>query len=180
MYVADLDAITGNGDNFRIIQNLRHRHPALQLWVDAGIQDRDDYQRLQENELGVAVIGSETLRDTSLLQQIGTPLHDGTVLSLDFRGQTFLGPDGLDTTPGLWPRKLILMTLARVGGLQGPAMSRVKRTVDLAPEHRIYAAGGVRDAADLQQLQAAGASGVLLASALHSGRLDSPHLDAYR
>ena len=36
---------------------------------------------------------------------------------------------------------------------------------------RFYAAGGVRDKTDLEQLAAAGYVGVLVASALHNGRL---------
>ena len=52
-----------------------------------------------------------------------THLHsppDGFVLSLDFRGETFLGPQGLLDDAALWPHRVIVMTLARVGGGEGP------------------------------------------------------------
>ena len=39
------------------------------------------------------------------------------------------------------------------------------------PEAAIYAGGGVRDDEDLRALEAAGAAGALLATALHEGRI---------
>jgi uncharacterized protein related to proFAR isomerase len=41
----------------------------------------------------------------------------------------------------------------------------------VAPGKRIFAAGGVRDAADLDLLKRAGIAGALIASCLHDGRL---------
>lgn len=180
LYIADLDAITGAGDNFRTIRTLRSRHPGLELWVDAGIRHRDDYRRVRESELGVAVIGSETLRDRALLEEVADRHGGDAILSLDFRERAFLGPAGLESEPERWPQRLIVMGLARIGGSRGPAVSLVERTVGLAGGRAVFAAGGIRDNADLQRLQAVGARGVLLASALHSGRLDSSHLGAYR
>src|SRR5579885_2653506 len=43
---------------------------------------------------------------------------------------------------------------------------------------RIYAAGGLRDVSDFKLLQEARAEGILVASALHEGRLTSAHLAA--
>jgi phosphoribosylformimino-5-aminoimidazole carboxamide ribotide isomerase len=40
-----------------------------------------------------------------------------------------------------------------------------------SPATRLYGAGGIRDAADLEQARACGAQGWLVASALHDGRL---------
>lgn len=180
LYVADLDRITGAGDNFKTIRRLHCHHPEIQLWVDAGIRHRHDYHRLKESDFGVVVVGSETLHDKRLLEEIATRHAGDTVLSLDFRGRTFLGPPGLKASLELWPRRVILMALGRIGGTRGPALRLLTHTVSHAHDHIVFAAGGVRGNADLQRLQATGASGVLLASALHSRRLDSRHLDAYR
>ena len=40
----------------------------------------------------------------------------------------------------------------------------------------VYAAGGVRDAADLRALAAAGIAGALVASSLHNGRITAEDL----
>ncbi len=41
---------------------------------------------------------------------------------------------------------------------------------------RIYAAGGVRNRADIEALHAAGAAGVLIATALHAGTIKADDL----
>jgi uncharacterized protein related to proFAR isomerase len=46
----------------------------------------------------------------------------------------------------------------------------------VAPEKRIFAAGGVRDAADLGLLKRTGIAGALIASCLHHGRLRGPEI----
>ena len=66
--------------------------------------------------------------------------------------------------------------LARVGGTAGPDLRRLRGVRAQAPGRRVYAAGGVRGAKDLAELRAVGCAGVLLASALHDGRLGSGEL----
>ena len=63
------------------------------------------------------------------------------------------------------------MTLARVGSGEGPDLARLRPDHGENPGHRLYAAGGVRDLDDLKGLSDAGAAGVLVASALHDGRI---------
>src|SRR3569832_1698193 len=71
------------------------------------------------------------------------------------------------------------MTLARVGMDAGPDLARLTQLQRLNTACRMYAAGGVRQIDDLTALARAGAAGVLLASALHAGRLSRPELDAF-
>jgi phosphoribosylformimino-5-aminoimidazole carboxamide ribotide isomerase len=69
------------------------------------------------------------------------------------------------------------MTLARVGSGAGPDLERL-RTIRLAAARpAIFAAGGVRDASDLAELKRIGIAGVLVASALHDGRLQRSHIE---
>ena len=100
------------------------------------------------------------------------------VLSLDFRGEAFQGPAEILAEPALWPRRVIMMTLARVGSGAGPDLERLAAIRSIAQSREIYAAGGVRDAADLKALKAAGASGALIATALHERRIVRADLEA--
>jgi phosphoribosylformimino-5-aminoimidazole carboxamide ribotide isomerase len=93
------------------------------------------------------------------------------VLSLDFQGDAFLGPRQLLNDASLWPAEVIVMTLDRVGNSNGPALERLASIVSRAEGRRIYAAGGVRNAADIQALQRIGVVGALTTTALHSGTL---------
>jgi phosphoribosylformimino-5-aminoimidazole carboxamide ribotide isomerase len=93
------------------------------------------------------------------------------VLSLDFREERFLGPAGILESPDTWPSRVIVMNLVRVGGGAGPDFERLHAVRTIAGRREIYAAGGVRDRTDLIKLRSFGCAGVLVASALHDGRL---------
>ena len=113
LYVADLDAIQGNGDNFPALRRIRAEFPTLEMWIDNGAADLAALEALIDADLAIPVIGSESQRDSKLIAQ-----HRGSrriVLSLDFRGDAFLGPGEILAEPALWPRGVIVMTLARVG-----------------------------------------------------------------
>jgi phosphoribosylformimino-5-aminoimidazole carboxamide ribotide isomerase len=97
-------------------------------------------------------------------------------LSLDFREERFLGDRAMLEDARRWPQRVIVMTLARVGAGKGPDVSRLADIVSRAQGRRVYAAGGVRNAHDLDALEAAGAAGALVATALHEGRLTSDDL----
>ena len=176
LYVADLDAIQGAGDNLPALRRIRVEFPSLQMWVDNGAADPTALEALIAADLGAPVIGSESQRDSALIAQ-----HSGSrriVLSLDFRGDAFQGPGEILAEPALWPQRVIVMTLARVGSGAGPDLKRLAAIRSIAANREIYAAGGVRDAADLKALKAAGAAGALVATALHERRVVGADLEA--
>jgi phosphoribosylformimino-5-aminoimidazole carboxamide ribotide isomerase len=76
-----------------------------------------------------------------------------------------------------WPDALIVMTLARVGSGEGPDLDRVADIAARADGRLVYAAGGVRERSDIKALRRAGAAGVLVATALHRGKLKAGDLE---
>ena len=82
--------------------------------------------------------------------------------------------------PGGWPRDVIVMTLARVGSGAGPDLARLSEIQAKAPQRSIYAAGGVRDVADLAALSKLGVAGALVATSLHDGRLTGADIANFR
>jgi phosphoribosylformimino-5-aminoimidazole carboxamide ribotide isomerase len=170
IYLADLNAITGEGDHRAEIEELTRAFPDVEFWVDNGIGTpaaAEDWLRAFPGRL---VLGSESQRDLTVPAALRS--HPRVVLSLDFRGALFQGPPALLETPALWPEAVIVMTLARIGAGEGPDFARFRQVRALRPEGAWYAAGGVRNADDVRALHASGASGVLVATALHSGALD--------
>lgn len=176
LYIADLDAILKRGLHRPAILALAGRFPQLELWVDAGLGDVADAAALLALPGVRPVLGSESQADDRLL----TSLRDEPrlVLSLDLRGAERLDPAGLFDRPDLWPGDVIVMTLARVGAGQGPDLEALEGVMARAGRRRIWAAGGVRDASDLAALRTLGCAGVLLATALHDGRLGAAELQA--
>jgi phosphoribosylformimino-5-aminoimidazole carboxamide ribotide isomerase len=168
LYVADLDAIEGRGDNGAALRRLRAECDAS-LWVDNGIADAATATRWLDAGIGSLVLGSETQSDAGLIRSFAEV--DRVILSLDYRGDAFQGPREILDAPSAWPGKVIVMTLARVGSGAGPDLDRLAEVRRIAPGRRIYAAGGVRDVDDLGALARAGLAGALVATALHDGRL---------
>lgn len=173
-YIADLDAIEHTGDNDAAFALLQTEFPDLIFWVDNGVADLARARSWLAAGLGNLVLGSESQSDCSLLRSLS---QDGRIiLSLDYRGDAFLGPAALVSDPASWPSRIIAMMLARVGSANGPDMERLAAIRASVPNKLVYAAGGVRDAADLAALGRAGIAGALVATCLHNGRLTGAQL----
>jgi phosphoribosylformimino-5-aminoimidazole carboxamide ribotide isomerase len=179
LYLADLDGIGGGDPDRCTIARLTAAWPDVELWVDNGARSPEEALGLLAHERLAAVIGSETWREPERLGELVAAWSGRVVVSLDFRGDTFLGPAALLAQPQTWPDRVIVMTLARVGSGAGPDLERLKQVAALAgPDRQAHAAGGVRGPDDLLALSDAGAAGVLVASALHAGKIKAG--DLYR
>jgi HisA/HisF family protein len=176
-YIADLDAIEGRGSHGVLVAALARQHPGVEFWLDAGFATAAAARAAASPGL-VAVLGTETLASAVELAEAGRDAA-GCVLSLDYRGERFLGPAEAEAEAELWPDRVIVMTLSRVGSGTGPDLARLGEAVRRAGSRHIFAAGGVRDAQDLSRLAALGVAGALVATSLHDGRLDRASLAAF-
>ncbi|MGE3528711.1 MAG: HisA/HisF-related TIM barrel protein [Methyloceanibacter sp.] len=177
LYIADLDAITGCGSNFELVRGLDHALPGVALWVDAGFSGVDDCAFWLP--LGATlVIGSESLKSAGDWLEIKRAFGANLVLSLDFGAEGPRGPAALFADAGLWPDRVIVMNLGRVGTEAGPNIDGLAGLVARGQGRAIFAAGGVRDASDLAAIEAAGAGGALVATALHGGALTQKEIAA--
>lgn len=178
IYIADLDAIRSRSADERSLAALSSAFPETRFWIDPGIRNVDEARAwLIRHPRQDLVLGSETLQSLAPLEELE---KERLILSLDFRGETFLGPTTILDAPHLWPAQVIMMDLLRVGAGEGPDLERIAALRARAPEVGLFAAGGLCGARDLRRLAAAGASGVLVASALHDGRLAAADLDSIR
>jgi phosphoribosylformimino-5-aminoimidazole carboxamide ribotide isomerase len=176
LYVADLDAIERIGNNRDALTRLKSAFPGLALWVDGGIGDLPSATAWLAAGLGDLVLGSESQADAGLVGRLAD--HDHVVLSLDFRGDVFQGPPALAADAACWPQRVIAMTLGRVGSGSGPDLGRLHAVQAAAAGRRVFAAGGVRNGADLAALDRLGLAGALVASCLHDGALRGPDIAA--
>jgi phosphoribosylformimino-5-aminoimidazole carboxamide ribotide isomerase len=179
LYIADLDAIQARGNSVVSIRQIRQSFPALRLWVDNGLADPVACRDWLAQGLGDLVLGSEAQRDRAILHA----LSDGDarchlILSLDYKDDRFLGPPDLLSAASLWPDRIIVMTLSRVGSRGGPDLDLLRRWREDAPAKKIFAAGGVRGGEDLLALADCGTSGVLVATALHERRIGRAEIAA--
>ena len=174
IYVADLDAIERRGDHTTIIADLAAGYPGLEFWVDKGAESLDFTREWLAATQAHLVVGSESQTSRDLLRALRG--EQRAVLSLDFRGERFQGPPAILDDTDLWPDRVLVMTLARVGADAGPDLVRLRAIMARAGARRIYAAGGVRNPADLRACSEAGAAGALVATSLHNGALTAGSL----
>lgn len=184
LYVADLDALQGGAVQVAVLADLLQALPGITLWLDAGLADAAAGQALREQLAPYAsrivlVFGSESLRSREALERCfdrtggdaAAAGHPGAALSLDRRDGQRLDVAGCWDAVDLWPQRLIVMTLERVGSGAGPDLATLQDVRRLAPAAMVIGAGGIRNQEDLVQARAAGADAWLVASALHDLQL---------
>jgi HisA/HisF family protein len=176
LYVADLDGIEGRGCNADLPAALEAALPGVALWIDDGTRPGAAEERIAAADDVTPIIGSESIRGADDIAALRRLPRDRYVLSLDFRGEAFVGPAEVIGEPQHWPDRIIVMTLARVGANAGPDLQRIKEIIARSKGRRIYAAGGVRDRSDIEALHGIGAAGVLVATALHAGKIKAGDL----
>jgi len=180
LYVADLDALAGAPVD---VATLAALSAVAELWVDAGAATPERAADLARAGVARNVLGTESLQaggaDTA-----GEPdaaRAPRRILSIDLRDGRLISPlpelagrpplAAVPLATGLGVRELVVIDLARVGSDSGPPLRAVAELAAALPALAIYAGGGVRDDADLRALQSAGATGALVATALHEGRI---------
>lgn len=181
-YVADLDAIAGNTPAWRDYEAIASAR--WKLWIDAGAATLSRAAELaaQPYCAGV-VVGLESLAAgdelAAIVEQLGS---QRVIFSLDLKHGAPL------TKVAAWQAatpleialmaaqqgiaRMIVLDLAAVGTGSGPQTLTLARELKAAlPQVELIGGGGVRDSADLQRFADAGYAAVLVASALHDGRL---------
>lgn len=177
LYVADLDAISGEGENSFSIGALARE---ARVMVDAGVSEPERARALLDLGARRVVVGTETLTGPDALDRLLAELPEGiVVLSTDLRDGRALSPHpGLAGLPALDAvarvhraglREAIVLDLARVGSGAGPDVGLIGEIHAAFPDLELLAGGGVRDVEDLRALGDAGAAGALVATALHRG-----------
>jgi len=184
LYVADLDGILHHRANDVAVRQLID--DGFSLLVDAGTRDIAEAQRMNESGAEL-VIGLESTSCPEQVAQLASVCEAAT-FSLDLQNGVPLlseGETGWRDNPreivrqvvGCGISRLIVLDLADVG-MRGGARTGALCEAILAefPQLIVTCGGGVRGIDDLHVWQSLGASQVLVASALHDGRLSAAEL----
>jgi phosphoribosylformimino-5-aminoimidazole carboxamide ribotide isomerase len=191
VYVADLDAIQHGRPNVAAWQQIAAA--GLNLWLDAGIGTAAAAWRVLE-QLALAeiearpIVGLESLQSEVEFGEIAELCGpQPPIFSLDLKaGQPLVrNPDWQGLQPleiaqmalAWGVANLIVLDLADVGTGGGTRTIELCRQIrELGWPGQLIAGGGVRGVVDLQALTRFGCDAVLVASALHDGRLTPTQL----
>lgn len=178
IYIADLNAINGSGNHESTIPALVEQHTPVEFWVDRGIRDRQEIERLRHPGQR-HVIGSETGISMETFSTVREQYPE-IILSLDFLHGRLKGDKNLMHRPDAWPGTVIIMELDRVGSGGGPDRDRLASIKKAAAGRSLFAAGGIRNGKDLDVINRSGIDGALIASALHRGTVTREDLHQFR
>lgn len=179
IYVADLDGIQHGRPQWDVLAGLLTEGPPCA--VDAGVSSIAEALELKGLGVSQIVIGGETLPALDRLGEIVEAIGpESLVFSLDLLQGDPLGDAMQGHSPRdlvrlahrLGVRQMIVLDLASVGMNSGPVTTSLCHW--LRQQHlsmRLWTGGGVRSVDDLRVLSGVGIDGVLVASALHDGRI---------
>ena len=185
LYVADLDAITGGHQNFSLFKKIAAK-TGLELMVDAGVTSLEAAEELLDNGVSKVIIGTETLLSTAFVADaVASFGSEKVIVSLDLMGDRVLSrlqPDMvvepmtlLREFQEMGVSQIIVLDLAKVGSGEGVNklfLNDVLKEI----EAEIFVGGGVHDINDLLELNDLGVFGVLVATALHTGKISAEEL----
>lgn len=188
IYIADLDRITGSGNNLEVVKNIKKLFPDPgQVYCDPGISDSCDVDYIH-SYIDNLVIGTETLPSLQLINDVTNTFGmEKVTLSLDIKSGNVLTRAKELTDLGLSSvvdklvntgiKRMFVIVLDAVGSFRGVdtvSFSSLQKG-DLA----VFLGGGVRDAKDISRLREIGYSGCLVASCLYNGNITPDHIRNY-
>ncbi len=181
LYIADLDAILGVGNHTELTSEISQKYPDLTIWLDCGIRQVNARALYHRNNIR-PVVGSENIVNLQDYRAISYGCESQHILSLDYSATSAMGIAELHSSARFWPDNTICMTLNAVGNTQGVDIDKLNDLIQLNSARKIpsnlYAAGGVRHLADIYLLEKMGIAGVLVATALHAGKLTKADIES--
>lgn len=178
-YVADLDGICDGHPNIGLIERLSGT--GCRLLIDAGARTSSDLSRLRLSDHVLPVAASETILD---LEELLSGNAGEFVFSIDLHAGKLRLADEKAVVAG-WTEEDIARRLAEAGiwdwivldtatvgmGSGISTLPLCRRWRERFAGARIISGGGVKSAECVKEASAAGLEGLLVATALHDGRV---------
>ncbi|MCS7119237.1 MAG: HisA/HisF family protein [Archaeoglobaceae archaeon] len=158
LYVADLDRISGIGNNFETLKSISKL--VEEMIADCGFRNADELEKIDFKP----VVGTETFDITKINRKC--------YVSLDFR-DSFLEASGkfhnwvevVEFLNELELEGVIVMNMRKIGSLT-PDFDLTSKILDIS-ENPVFIGGGIGSISDLEKLRDMGCKGVLVATAVH-------------
>ena len=195
VYLADLDAISGQPPNWELYQRLIDS--GLSLWIDAGLVAAEGCHKMvqfaaEHAEVQGIIAGMESVADRATFNRFqdlidpnlmifSLDLKDGHPLTKDPAWQKQIALEIAIAVAQQGVERMIVIDLARVGMHGGSGTRRLCTQLHTKfPELALYAGGGVRSVDDLVSMAGWGCSAALVSSALHDGWITSDELKKFQ
>lgn len=174
LYIADLNAIRSNGDNLNSIDRLTScTH--MEVMVDGGFRSAADVDPYVLKGISKPVLATETLESYEEIDKTRNNFGIPLVASIDMKERKVVArtprmslsfPELVQKFSEKRVAEILLLSLNRVGTSTGPAEKILAEALELTTVP-LLVGGGISTVEDILRLEEVGASGVLLATALH-------------
>ncbi len=182
LHVVDLDAATGSGSNFPLIEEIL-RSSDVDVQVGGGVRSTDAIEQLFRAGATRVVVGTRAIEDPDWLTDVAALYPGGVVVATDVRGRRVvrrgwvrtLPVDLLDVVDELNPLPLggLLVTAVDLEGqMRGTDLALMEDVAERC-HFPVIASGGVASMHDLRALEHRGIAAVVLGMALYTGSLDA-------
>ncbi|MEY2726620.1 MAG: 1-(5-phosphoribosyl)-5-[(5-phosphoribosylamino)methylideneamino] imidazole-4-carboxamide isomerase [Planctomycetota bacterium] len=178
-YVADLDGICDGRPDTGLLERLAET--GCRLLIDAGAKTTDDLAEVRLGDNVLPVAASETFMDLDVLLAGGAgelifsiDLHAGKLRLADRQAEAagWTTEELAEKLAAAGIKDWIVLDTAAVG--TGAGMSTLplcRRLLERFADARIISGGGVKSPECVKEAQAAGIAGLLVATALHEGKI---------
>jgi HisA/HisF family protein len=179
IYIADIDAILGNGNNLENIKEIKEKYADIEIILDAGFSANNSPIPYLEDFLDYAVIATETIKNLSFLEKMNK-FNSQIIVSIDLKAGNLIHHINswqnknleyiIKEITNFGIKKFIILDLANVGTAAG--ISKYIKELKLKfPKLDFITGGGIKDYRDIKELKRMNFSGLLIASAFHNGSL---------
>jgi phosphoribosylformimino-5-aminoimidazole carboxamide ribotide isomerase len=174
VYIADLDRLLHQGDNFELIENISGKTKTM---ADIGAENMNDVEKCIKIA-DTIILGTETA-SFDLIEKSAVQFPGRINVSVDMKNWKVLTKDeNMNVEPVELVRRLndheirdiIVLELTRVGTGAGIDRDFLKDIAGVS-SHDVLVGGGIRDLDDIKTLKRIGISGALVATAVHNGKI---------
>nr|MDO8082516.1 HisA/HisF-related TIM barrel protein [Candidatus Freyarchaeota archaeon] len=180
LYIADLDAIQGTVSNIEVIKKISGLTD-FKLIIDAGVNNSQDAKRILEAGAEKVIVATETLNSIKQLEDCVRDIGKNKIVgSLDYKeGQILTKSQEIKKLTVVQAAEMfeekgaseiIFLELSRVGTLQGLETKILKQIIQKV-NIPVLTGGGINSLREIIDLRNLGISGVLVATALHKGKI---------
>lgn len=174
VYIADLDRLQNQGDNFELVKKISARTRTM---VDIGTENMNDVEKCAQIA-DTIIIGTETAT-FDLIEKAAVRFPGRINVSIDMKNWKVLTKDrNMDVEPVELVkllndheiRDIVVLELTRVGTGAGIDEEFLKDITEIS-SHDVIVGGGIKDMDDIEALKRIGVRGALVATAVHSGKI---------
>jgi len=191
LHMVDLDgARTGKIENLQALEKVV-RTTSLKIDFSGGVRTKVDLRAIFETGAEYVSVGSAAVTDRPLVGSwidafgpdkflLGADVRGTKLAVRGWQGQTDVELfDHLRSYLALGIDRVFVTDISRDGLMQGPATDLYQRILSEFPGLRLIASGGVRNTADIDDLDSVGCYGVIIGKALYEGAIKVEELSAY-